>query len=327
MKAILLEKTCNADDLKVSEIPLPETKPNWVLVKVIGFGINRSEIILRDYEADEEYINLPVVPGIECVGEVLNPSNTHFVKGDKVACFMGGMGRTFNGSYAEYCLVPSKNVFKIDDDVFKHLSIEEIISIPETYFTAYGSLKTLQLKKHDTLLIRAATSATGLTAMQIAKAIGVCVIATSRAEDTFEMLKKSGADYTLIDDGNLSSELKEIFPEGVSKILELVGPKTLPDSMRCLAEFGICCNTGVLGGVEYMDEFDPIKTIPNNCYLTSFFSNYPTQEIMDELFAFIVEKEIKPKISKVFTDLNDISNAHKLMESNNAQGKIVFKLK
>lgn len=326
MKAVLLERTCKAGELKVSEVPIPEVKPDWVLVKVIGFGINRAEIVLRDYEADEDYIDLPVIPGIECVGEVIDPSNTQFMKGDKIVALMGGMGRTFDGGYAEYALLPSKNVFKIDEEIFNHLSIEEVIAIPETYFTAYGSIEGLQLKKDDKFLVRGATSACGLTAMQLAGAIGAVIIATSRDESRFQLLENHGADYTIVDDGKIESKIKEICSDGVNKVLELIGPETLDDSMRCLKEGGICCNTGILGGVEYVSEFDPIKTIPNNRYLTSFFSNYPTQEVMDNLFKFIIDNDIKPKISKIFTDLNDIGQAHDLMESNNAQGKIIFRL-
>lgn len=327
MKAVVLEKTCNADELSVSEVAILDVRPDWVLVKVIGFGINRAEIVLRDYEADEDYIGLPVIPGIECVGEVIDPSNTHLKKGDKIAALMGGMGRTFDGGYAEYALLPLKNVFKIDEDVFNHLSVEEVIAIPETYFTAYGSIEGLKLKKDDTILIRGATSACGLTAMQLSNAIGATIVATSRDESTFDKLKENGADYTIVDNGKIEEKVKEILPEGVNKVLELIGPKTIDDSMKCLSEYGICCNTGILGGIEYVPEFDPIKTIPNNRYLTSFFSNYPTQEIMDNLFKFIVDNEIRPEISEVFTSLEDIGKAHELMESNKAKGKIIFRLK
>ena len=326
LKAVVLEKTCKAKDLKTSEVPIPDVKPDWLLVKVIGFGINRAEIILRDYEADEDYINLPVIPGIECVGEVINPSNTNFKKGDKVTALMGGMGRSFDGGYCEYALLPAKNVFKIDDEVFDFLTLDEVIAIPETYFTSFASLKSLKLENDDKLLIRGATSATGITALQIAKKLGITIIATSRDDKKFEMLKNYGADYTIVDDGNINDKIKEIFPEGVSKVLELIGPLTLEDSMKCLKEDGICCNTGVLGGAEYIQEFDPIKVIPNNRYLTSFFSNYPTQDLMDSLFKFIIENEIKPKIAHVFTSLDEIGKAHELMESNEACGKIIFRL-
>ncbi len=326
MKAVVLERTCKASELEVKDVPIPEVKSDWALVKVIGFGINRAEIVLRDYEADEDYINLPVIPGIECVGEIVDPSDTQFDKGDKVVALMGGMGRTFDGSYAEYALLPSKNVFKIDDEIFNHLAVEEIIAIPETYFTAHGSIEGLQLKKDESILIRGATSACGLTAMQIASAIGATVVATSRDESTFDKLKSNGATYAVVDDGKIEDDIKEIMPDGVDKVLELIGPKTLEDSMKCLCEGGICCNTGILGGVEYIPEFDPIKTIPNNRYLTSFFSNYPTQEIMDKLFKFIIDNDIKPNISCVFTDLGDIGQAHELMEFNKAKGKIIFRL-
>ena len=319
MKAIVLKRTCNAEDLKVSEVEIPNVKDDWVLVKVLGFGINRAEVILRDYEADEDYINLPVIPGIECVGEVIDSSNTRFSNGDKIAALMGGMGRNFDGGYAEYALLPERIVFKIDDDIFNNLSLEEIIAIPETFFTAYGSIRSLNLKKEDVFLIRGASSALGISAMQLAKAIGCRIYATSRSEDRFDKLKSNGADECFVDDGCLAEKLT------CDKILELIGPKTLEDSMKSLNKEGICCVTGILGGIEYMDNFDPIKIIPNDCYLTSFFSNHPTQEIMDDLFDFIVKNNIKPEISKVFTNLEDISKAHILMETNNAQGKIIFK--
>ena len=326
MKAVVLEKTCRASELEVSEVDIPEVKPDWALVKVIGFGINRAEIVLREYEADEDYINLPVIPGIECVGKIVDPSNTEFEKGDMVVGLMGGMGRTFDGSYAQYTLLPSKNMFKIPDFAFKDLLIEEIIAVPETYFTAYGSIECLKLKKEDTILIRGATSAAGLSAMKLADAMGSTIIATTRNESKVEELLFNHANYVIIDDGEIEAKVKEICPEGVDKVLELVGPKTLDDSMKCLKEGGICCNTGILGGVEYIPEFDPIKTIPNNRYLTSFFSNYPTQETIDNLFRFIVENDIDPNIGATFTDLADIGKAHELMESNKSNGKIIFRL-
>lgn len=326
VKAIVLKKTCRADELKVSEVPIPEVKPDWVLVKVWGFGINRAEIVLREYEADEDYINLPVIPGIECVGEVVDPSNSQFSEGDMVVGLMGGMGRSFDGSYAEYALIPLKNVFKIPDCTFKYLLMEEIISIPETYFTAFGSIKSLKLKKEDTILIRGATSAAGLSAIQLADAIGATIIATTRNENKVEKLLFNRANYVVIDDGKIEDTVCEICPEGVDKVLEFVGPKTLEDSMKCLKKGGICCNTGILGGDEYISEFDPIKLIPNDRYLTSFFSNYPTQNLIDEIYLFIAENDINPNIGKVFTRLEDICDAHKLMESNNANGKIIFRL-
>ena len=328
MKAVILEKTCLADELKPSDINIPEIKENHVLVEVNAFGVNRSEVILRSYEADENYINLPVVPGIECVGTIVESLNNEFKVGDNVVSLMGGMGRSFNGSYEEYVLIPIKNVFKIDDTILNKLSTEQIACIPETYFTAYASLfESLQLSSEDTLLIRGGTSATGLTALQLAKARGCEVVSTTRSKDKITKLLSKGADYVLIDDGTVSEKIHEIYPNGVSKILELVGPTTMKDSFKSLSIYGICCVTGILGDMEYVDKFDPIKDVPNGKYLTSFFSNYPTQKIMDEIFSYILDNDIKLDIAKVYTSLDDIGEAHELMESNTADGKIIIKLK
>ena len=328
MKAVVLEKCCNADELKVVNIKKPTLKEGYLLVQINAFGINRSEIILRQYEAEEDYIKLPVVPGIECVGTVVKSSDTNFNVGDKVISLMGGMGRSFNGSYQEYALLLIKNTFKISDDVLNKLSTEEIASIPETYFTAYASLfECLQLSSGDNLLIRGATSATGIVALKLARACGCKIIATTRNNERINKLSSYGADYVIIDDGNISEKVKEIYSMGVNKILELVGPQTLNDSFKALKKHGICCVTGILGNKELIENFDPIKDVPNAKYLTSFFSNYPNQEIIDNIFEYIINNNIKPQISRVYTSLDDISKAHKLMESNNAQGKIIIKLK
>ncbi|MBE6493462.1 MAG: hypothetical protein E7Z84_02485 [Methanosphaera stadtmanae] len=327
MKAIILEKTCNADELTVKEVNKPKQTKSNVLIEINGFGINRSEIILRKYEANEPYIKLPIIPGIECVGTVIE-DNEKFNKGDVVIGLMGGMGRSFNGSYAEYASIPNKNVFKINEEMIKKLKLEEIIAIPETFLTAYGSLfECLKLNKKDTLLIRGGTSATGISALKLAKKLGCTVISTTRNNTRVEKLEKMGADLVIIDNGDISEKILSKYPEGITKILELVGPSTMNNSMKILASNGILCITGILGKQEYLENFDPIKDIPNGKYLTSFFSNYPTQEVLDSIFKYIIDNEITPEISKVFTSLEEVKEAHKLMESNNAEGKIVIKLK
>lgn len=327
MKAIVLEHTCNARDLKVTDIAMPILTDENVIVKINAFGINRSEVILRQYEADEDYINLPIVPGIECVGSIYQSNNDEFKVGDKVVALMGGMGRSFNGSYEEYVSLPTKNVFKIKENIIEKFTLEEIASIPETYFTAYASLfECLQIKYEDKLLIRGGTSATGLTAIQLAKALGCKVIATTRNKSKKDKLLSTGADFVVIDDENIQDRLKSIYPNGVDKILELIGPATLSESMKLLSNNGICCMTGILGDKEYFELFDPIKEIPNGKYLTSFFSNYPRQDIIDEIFEYLLKYDIKPCISKIYTSLEHISSAHELMESNNAGGKIIIKL-
>ncbi|MDE6379958.1 MAG: alcohol dehydrogenase catalytic domain-containing protein, partial [Muribaculaceae bacterium] len=146
MKAVVLTEPCGAEEMKLNEIPMPEARPGWVLIKVRAFGINHSEVLLRQFEVAQPYIHNPIVPGIECVGEIIDPSDSGFRKGQRVMALMGGMGRSFNGSYAEYALLPSGIVFAVDSD----LDWNELAAIPETFYTAYGSLIiSLQISKED----------------------------------------------------------------------------------------------------------------------------------------------------------------------------------
>ena len=320
MKAIVINGCCKAEDLKVSEIPIPKVRNGWVLVKVYAAGLNHSEAILRMYEADSDYINTPVVPGIECVGEIADTSDSGFKPGDKVMALMGGMGRSFNGSYAEYALLPQKNVFRIDSS----LDWLSLAAIPETYYTAYGSLtECLMLAANDVLLVRGATSTVGQAAIQIAKALGAKVIGACRRESSFEKLKAIGADYCIIDDGHISEQHLPVRP---NKILELVGPKTLHDSLLTVSRPGFVCNTGILGNQFTVEHFDPIKYIPNGVFLTGFFSNYPTQTTIDNMMELIIKGGIRPLYDKVFT-LDEITEAHKLLEFGGAGGKIILKMK
>jgi NADPH:quinone reductase len=319
MKAVVLKKTCRAEEFTVNDVPIPQVKPGWVLVKVKAFGVNRAEQILRAVEADAPYISLPRIPGIECVGEVSDPSDSRFKKAQRIVALMGGMGRSFDGGYAQYALLPNKNVFTVEND----MSWEELAAVPETYFTSYGSLfDCLQIKKSDTLLIRGGTSAAGLVSIQLAKSIGTVVLATTRKTEKLELLKRHGADHALLENGTIEEQLHSIYPDGVSKVLEFIGPATLKESMQCLSYHGFICCTGVLGKIGIIEDFDPIKDIPNGVYLCSFYSNYPTQIAIDNIFEHIKKYRLKPPIAKVFS-LEEITDAHLLMESNMANGKIV----
>ena len=317
MRAIVINGCCEAKDLHVSEIPIPEVRSGWVLVRVRAAGLNHSEVLLRTIEADHDYIHTPIVPGIECVGEVADASDSPFRKGDKVIAMMGGMGRSFNGSYAEYALLPQQNVFRVDTD----WDWTTLAALPETYYTAYGSLtEGLLLTADDTLLIRGATSSVGLAAVQLAKAIGATVIATTRHASSFERLYAIGADHCYIDDGNLSRQSFRVRP---NKLLELIGPKTLHDSLLTVRRTGYVCQTGLLGDVYTIQHFDPIKQIPNGVFLTGFFSNYPSQQAVDSLLDLMRRANLRPLYSQAFT-LDDIAQAHALLEAGTTGGKIIL---
>ncbi len=318
MRALQISDITPASEAVLSEVPVPAVKPGWVLVRVRGIGMNHSEWELCHDEIRESYITHPIIPGIEGVGEVVDPSDQPFVSGQKVCMLMGGMGRMWDGSYAEYCLVRADHLFAIPEAACK-LSWATLAAIPETFFTAWGSLfECLQLKAGDTLLVRAASCGLGYAALQIAHALGVRTIATTHRERYVELLKSFGANEVVLDSGALADT-------GVKadKVLELSGPKTLADSLGCLNHGGICCDTGILGGQFVLNGFDPIKDIPNGCYLTGFFSNYPTQEVMDHIFAFVAKHGIEPFVAKVF-DFDHLIDALAMQDEGGFQGKLVI---
>ncbi|MBR2259280.1 MAG: zinc-binding dehydrogenase [Blautia sp.] len=315
MKAIVLDRTTEAKDIILSECPIPTVRPGWVLVKVKAFGLNHSEQILRLNEIKAPYIQKPIIPGIECVGEIVDPSDSGFAFGQKVVALMGGMGRSFNGSYTEYALLPERIVFAVDSD----LPWEALGAVPETYFTAWGSLfECLHLTADDTLLIRGATCALGYTAMQIANTLGCRVIATTHRETKLALI--ADVNEAVLDDGKLTGRI-----HGVTKALDLIGPRNLKDTLTAVEKGGIVCQTGILGGVYALNGFDPIKDIPNGIYLTGFFSNYPTQQIMDEIFAFLNKKNLVPVCGKVY-NFENIRDAVAAQDEGKVNGKIVVRV-
>ena len=349
MKAMVLEKPCSAEEMKIKNVPIPEVKKDWILVKIKAFGINRAEIFTR--QGDSPSVKLPRVIGIECVGIVEDPSNSDFKKGDKVFSMMNGMGREFDGSYAEYILIPKNQVYRLPNEksFFKNIdNIElknkeqlkekfsknleiteenifwsEIAAYPELYYTAYGSLfKSLKLKEGETLLVRGGTGSVALAAIHLAKAINVRVIATSRSASKEQFLKEEGADEVIVGNENFDENLKKLFPDGVDKVLELIGRPTLKSSLKSVKQGGIVCMTGCLGG-WIIEDFEPLVDIISESYLTSFDSTNVNKNTIKEMFEFIEKYNIKPCISKIFT-LDEISLAHKYLESNSANGKVII---
>lgn len=317
MKAVVLTKPTKAEDVVLSDVEIPKVKSGWVLVKIKAFGLNHSEQILREFEIENDYIQKPVIPGIECVGEIADASDSGLNVGRKVAALMGGMGRSFNGSYAEYALLPVHHVFPVESN----LTWSEMGAIPETYFTAWGSLfECLHLQPSDRLLIRGATCALGYVSVQLAKALGCTVIGTTHKEEKLSLLKEAGCDEAILDDGSMKGKIS-----GVNKALELVGIKTLRDTLFAIEKGGIVCNTGILGKVYEWNGFDPIKDIPNGVYLTGFFSNYPTQKMIQDIFTFMDENHIEPLIGATY-DFEHIKDACVALDSGKVNGKIVVQI-
>jgi NADPH:quinone reductase-like Zn-dependent oxidoreductase len=319
MKAAVMHAPGGPEVLKLESRPIPVAQSGQVLIRVKAFGINRSELFTRQGLSPD--VHFPRVLGIEAVGFVEEAPGGEFRKGEKVATVMGGMGRQFDGSYAEYTSVPAKQVQAVHND----LSWELFGAIPEMLQTAWGSVFTaLALKQGEHLLVRGGTTSVGLAAAAIARDFGATVSSTTRNPQREDLLRKCGATSVFIDNGAIAGDLRKAFPEGVDKVLELVGTTSLPDSLRCARPGGIVCMTGMVGNKWSFDHFAPMDVIPKAVCLTTYDGSVKDfmRTPLDQLIAKISSGSFPVQIGKVF-HLDDIVEAHRCMEENKAGGKIV----
>lgn len=322
MKAAVTTKAGNPDVIQIREVGLPEIKTGWVLISVKAFGLNRSELFTR--RGDSPGVEFPRIQGIECVGVIENDPSGTYSRGQQVAAIMGGMGRFFNGGYAEYVSVPLEIVFPFQS----MLSWETLGAIPEMFQTVSGSLhQALEIQQGESLLIRGGTSSIGMLACQLAKSEGLTVISSTRNQDKKQALIDNGVDHVVIDDGTVQDQVREIFPRGVNKVLELIGTRTLKDSLKCIAEKGIVCMTGILGNEWTMHDFTPMGEIPSLGRLTVYMgeSNNLSKTLLQEFIDKVESGDIKLNIDSVF-NLDQVAEAHQYMEDNKAKGKIVVKI-
>jgi NADPH2:quinone reductase len=323
MKAIQLDGPGSPDALLIRELPLPEPPDGWVRIRIEAFGLNRSELHLRQGVATNAAF--PRVPGIECAGTIDDPAGTSFVHGQKVVTMMGGMGRAFDGGYAQFTVVPATQVTPIDTD----LPWETVGAVPEMLQTAYGSLSTgLDLRANQTLLIRGGTTSVGLAAAALARRMGATVLATTRRADRLPELAARGVDHPLLDDGSIAAAVRELVPDGVDAVLELIGTTTLPDSLRATRVHGTVCFTGMVSDEWIVRDFYPIGYLPNGVRLTAYggeSADLPRQVLQDFLDDVAAGRLAVP-ISRVF-ELDEIAVAHAMMETNAAVGKMVVRVR
>jgi NADPH:quinone reductase len=323
MRAIVIDGFGGVEHLVIKELPDPEPKRDNAVIQVKAFGINHAETHMRK----GDWAEAATVSGIECVGVIKECPGGEFAPGTKVVAFMGGLGRTINGSYAELTNPPVTNIIAVKTN----MPWEELAVIPESYATAWTCLlRNLEIKKGQTLLIRGATSALGRAALNIAYDVGAKIIATTRKKERFNILKELGAERCEIESRDLSSKLPD--SKQIEAVLDLVGNTTFMDSLRMLRRGGRMCLAGWLGGLDPVNDFNPLLQMPSGVYFTFFGSfvfgtpQFPVSDIpMQEIVNKAAKGIFKAKPAKVFK-FDEIGDAHKAMESNQASGKMVVRV-
>lgn len=322
MEAIVIPRFGGPEVLEYQQVPKPTAKKGEVLMQVKAFGVNHAEMHMRKGEWDE----YNPITGLECAGIIEACPGGEFELGSKAIGVMGGMGRNRPGSYGEYVTVPVENVAVIETT----LPWEELAALPEVYGTAYSCIHTvLEVQRGETLLIRGATSTIGQAALNLAVNAGAKVTATTRRTERFDMLKKMGVQAVVYEQSDLYKQFDE--PPRFDKVLNLIGNRVLVESITLTRPHGRILQAGWLGGLAPVVDFNPMVEMEPGVHFSLFHSKVlgsptfpvtgiPLQKIVKQL----EDGAWDAKPSYVF-GWKDIHEAHRLLDSHNAGGKIVVK--
>lgn len=322
MRAVVLDAPGPAESLRLRTLPRPVPREGWILIKVEAFGLNRSELHTRLGLA--EGVTFPRVLGIEATGVVAAAPGGEFEPGQQVMAMMGGMGRQFDGGYAEYTSVPAGQVIGFRS----HLDWTTLGAVPEMLQTAYGSLTVgLGAQPGQSILIRGGTSSVGMTTAVLAKRQQMTVFATTRNPGKSRALEDVGVDHVLIDDGQVAHQVRRILPDGVDTALELVGAPTLADTLAAVRFHGVVCYTGMLSNQWVLPNFYPNDDLPRGVRLAGYHGDAEDlpPAVLQQFIDDVAAGRARVPIQRVF-ELDQIVQAHQAMEEGGGSGKIVVRV-
>jgi NADPH:quinone reductase-like Zn-dependent oxidoreductase len=321
MRAIVITKYGDPEVLEEQRVPIPTATRDTVIVRVRAFGLNHAETYFRKGAWGE----VPEITGIECVGEVHDPGGAALKKGQRVFALMGGMGRTIDGSYAQYLRAPKANVVPFESTS----DWAALAAIPESYATAWTFLRhNLDATSGQTIVVRGGTSALGQAIVNVARDLGVRVLATTRSRDKAPILERIGAE-PLIERPDLSTEVRKRIPAGVDGVIDIIGTSTILDSFKMVRYRGRVAMAGFLGGAAPLT-VDPLMQMPSGVQFSFFASAFvfggadlPLSEIPFQSFVSRAEAGVYRSAPAHMFRFEQIVEAHRLMESGAARGKIV----
>ncbi len=321
MRAVEITKPGGPEVLKPADRPKPVPKENEILVKVAAAGVNRPDVLQRS----GNYPGPPGAsdrPGLEIAGEVVGGSTKHFKPGDKVCALVAG------GGYAEYCAVPEVQALPVP----KGLTPVQAASLPETFFTVWSNVyDRAKLAPGESLLVQGGSSGIGVTAIQMAAALGNRVFATAGSDEKCAACLRLGAAAAF--NYRTQDFEKEILGatggKGVNVILDMVGGDYVPKELKCLAEDGRLVFIAYLRGPKAEVNIDTVMrrrlTISGSTLRPRpiEFKGAIAHSLHEKIWPLIESGRIKPEIYKTFP-LEQAAEAHKLMESSQHIGKIVL---
>jgi NADPH2:quinone reductase len=325
MRAIEITQPGGPDVLSLCERPMPTVRAGEILIKVHAAGVNRPDVFQRM----GHYAPPPGasdIPGLEVAGEIVDGdlSGTGFTKGDLVCALVQG------GGYAEYCVAPSQQCLPAP----RGLSMAEAASLPENYFTVWSNVfDRAHLTAGETLLVQGGSSGIGVSAIQLAKAMGHRVFATAGSDDKVRACQELGAErginYKTEDFAEVVKSLTN--GRGVDVILDMVGGDYLPREINCLADDGRIAVIATLGGAKAT--LDVGQVLRRRLTVTGStlrprsvaFKGAIAAHLRQRVWPMIEAGKVKPIIYETFP-LEQAAKAHALMESSQHVGKIMLQI-
>ena len=326
MRAWVVSRAGGPEVLELQDTPDPSPPDGWVHLDIKAFGLNRAEAVTRSGGSGAA-VPFPRVIGIECVGTVIDAPRTDLVRGQPVAAVTGGMGRSFDGSYAEQAVVPRSNVFPVRTG----LSWTDFAAIPETYLTAWGSLRAGHgLVSGARVVVRPGASALGLAVTRIVGHLGGEVIGITRSKHKADTMVEAGMVDVLVSDGPVAEAVRARWPAGATCVIDTVASDvTTADDLALVATDGMVCLAGSLAETYRTGETGLVGDVFRRENVTYYSSETVDAGTETEVLQTIVERvesgAYDPNIAEVVA-FERLPEAHIKMDANAYCGKVVVTL-